>query len=195
MYYFFFVLFLLLFIPIVNQEYNRDLGYNRSAKSFNLIVSLLLLFLFSNNTKGELILALDETPNIAEKVFVECGILSPSINGLSWVFYFILSFVLSVLIIQIALRKEKSRRIFLQVFPFYCVLESINIYRHIIPKNDVVSNSDYLIPFILSIYGFIVILITIFYTRSFIKKFFQFGKSDDIPKFRKDIDQTSEIQG
>jgi hypothetical protein len=139
-------------------------------------------------------LVLDGTPNIAERVFIECGILSPSINGLSWVFFVILSFLLSVLIIQIALRKEKSRRIFLQVLPFYCVLKSINIYRHIIPKNDIVSNSDYLLPFILLLNGFIVIIITIFYTRSFIKKFFQFGKSDDIPKFRKDFDQTSEIQ-
>lgn len=172
MIYFLYILFFLFFIPVVKQEYKKDLGYNKSAKTFNLIISFLLLLLFSNNTKRELTWVFDEI-NIAEKVFIQCGILSPFLNALSWILFIFFSFYLTVIIIQIALRKEKSRLIFLKVLPIYYVLYSINTYRYIISKYTEASDSYSLMPFIFVIYGFIVVIVIYFYTRSFIKIFFQ----------------------
>lgn len=175
--YFFIALFLLLFVPIILMKYKIDKGENNSAKFFNLAVSLFLLYSFSSTTKLELTQAFTGSHKLTEKVFVEVGILSPFVSGLSWLLYVTLSFVLSVIIIQVAFRKEKSRMIFLRILPFYWILNSINIYKYIIPKNDVVSNSDYLIPGILILNGFFIILIYVFYSRSFIKKFFKFKES------------------
>lgn len=156
------------------MRYNKDKGENNSAKVFNLIVSLFLLYSFSGTTKLELTQVFTGSQKLTEKVFVEVGILSPFVSGFSWLLYVTLSFVLSVIIIQVAFRKGKSRKIFLRILPFYWILNSINVYKYIIPKNDVVSNSDYLIPGILILNGFFVILIYVFYSRSFIKNFFQF---------------------
>jgi hypothetical protein len=190
MHYFFYVLFILLFVPVVKQEYNKDPGYNKSAKIFNLIISFLLLFLFSNQTKRELMWAFDEI-NIAEKVFIEYGILSPFLNALSWVLFVIFSFYLTILIIQIALRKEKSRLIFLKVLPIYCVLYSINSYRYLISKYTEVSNSYSLLPFIFVINSFIVVFVIYFYTRNFMKKFFQFGESEKNSNNQNDFNQVT----
>jgi hypothetical protein len=172
--YFLIALFLLLFVPIILMRYNKDKGENNSAKVFNLIVSLFLLYSFAGTTKLELTQVFTGSQKLTEKVFVEVGILSPFISGFSWLLYVTLSFVLSVIIIQVAFRKEKSRKIFLRILPFYWILNSINVYKYIIPKNDVVSNSDYLIPGILILNSFFIILIYVFYSRSFVKKFFQF---------------------
>lgn len=171
--YFFIALFLLLFVPIILMRYNKDKGENNSAKVFNLIVSLFLLYSFSSTTKLELTQVFTESEKLTEKVFVEVGILSPFVSGFSWLLYVTLSFVLTVIIIQVALRKEKSRMILLRILPFYWILNSINVYKYIIPKNDSVSNSDYLIPGILILNGIFIILIYVFYSRNFIKIFFQ----------------------
>jgi hypothetical protein len=159
------------------MKYKIDKGENNSAKFFNLTVSLFLLYSFSSTTKLELTQAFTGSQKLTEKVFVEVGILSPFVSGLSWLLYVTLSFVLSVIIIQVVFRKEKSRMIFLRILPFYWILNSINLYKYIIAKNDEVSNFDYLIPGILILNGIFVILIYVFYSRSFIKKFFQIKES------------------
>lgn len=168
------VLFLLLFIPIVLKAYKKDRGENGSAKFFNFTVSVILLYVFASETKRELNWAIYGPQKLIEKIFVEVGILSPFVNGLSWLLNASLSFVMSVLIIQIALRKEKSRRIFFQLLPFYWILNSLETYRYIISKNDVVSRFEYLLPGILFLDALFVILIYVFYSRAFINKFFQF---------------------
>ncbi len=172
--YFFIALFLLLFVPIILMRYNKDKGENNSAKVFNLIVSLCLLYFLTSTIKWELTKAFTGSQKLGEKIFVEVGILSPFVSGLSWILYIALSFVLAVVINLVIIRKENYRILFLRILPFYWVLNSIDLYKYIVAKNEAVSNSDYLIPGILILNGVFVILIYVFYSRSFIKKFFQF---------------------
>jgi hypothetical protein len=171
--YFFIALFILLFAPLVLKEYNKDKGENSIAKAFNLIISLFLLYLFASTTKNELAWAFDQSQNISEKIFIEIGILPPYLSGLSWVLHVTFSFILSALIILVALRKEKYRKLFIKTLPFYWILNSINFYKFIIEKNDEVSTFEYLIPAILILKGIFVILIYVFYSRNFMKKLFQ----------------------
>ncbi len=171
--YFFIAVFILLLVPVILKEYNKDKGENSKAKTFNLIISLFLLYLFASTTKNELIWAFDQLHNFKEKVFIGIGILPPFLSGLSWLLYVTLSFILSALVILVVLRREKYRRVFINTLPFYWILNSINFYKFIIEKNDEVSTFEYLIPTILILNGIFVILLYVFYTRNFIKKLFQ----------------------
>jgi hypothetical protein len=171
--YFFIALFILLFAPLVLKEYNKDKGENSLGKTFNLIISIFLLYLFASTTKNELYWAFDQSQNFNEKIFIEMGILPPNLSGLSWMLHVTFSFILAALIILVVLRKEKYRKLFIKILPFYWILNSINFYKFIIEKNDEVSAFEYLIPTILILNGIFVMLIYVFYTRNFIKKLFQ----------------------
>lgn len=192
MYFFFFILFLFLFTPVLKQEYKRDNGYNKSAKFVNLITSILLLFFVSGGTKRELNWAFDDIPNLMEKLFINIGILSPVLNALSWVLYIFLSFILSILLIGVALRKDTSKRLFLQVLPLYCLFYSINGYRYLISKYNEAGNTLYILLILFLAYSLIVILITVIYTRSFMKRFFHFKESDDSHELPDISDKSSE---
>lgn len=166
-------LFILLLAPVIFKEYNKDKGENSTAKTFNLIISLFLLYLFASTTKNELTWAFDQSQYSTERIFIEIGILPSYLSGLSWLLHVTFSFIMSGLIILVVLRSEKYRKLFINILPFYWILNSINFYKFIIGKNDEVSTFEYLIPAILILNGTFVFLIYVFYTRNFIKKLFQ----------------------
>lgn len=170
--YILFALLLVFFLPIFLKVYKKDKGENNLAKGINLVFSLLLFFLFVSITKNELSWVFNDFSQFSENVFVEIGILPSFLSGLSWLLFVIMSSLFSLLLLQLSLRKEKSRLLFLKLLPFFWIINSINIYRYIYIKYGVQVNPDYLIFKILLISGFLVFIMYIFYTNKYIKKVF-----------------------
>jgi len=165
-------LFLFIFVPIFFKVYKKDQGEYNIAKSFNLIISLLLFFLFTSITKNELSSAFNDISEFRENVFVEAGILSSFLSGLSWLLYVIMFVLFSYLLLQISLRREKSRLLFLRLLPLFWIINSANFYRYVFIKYEATVNHDFLIPKILFINGFFVFIMYIFYSNKSIKKVF-----------------------
>jgi hypothetical protein len=138
----------------------------------NFIISFFLFLLFAGELKKELYLLFTDYSILKEKVFANIGLLSPFVSGISWLFYLIICFLSLGFFILLILRKEKSRIFFIRMLPFLWVINSIHMYKYLVGNNEF-KNIDNLMSIILIIDGVFAILIYMFYSSRFVKKFFQ----------------------
>lgn len=170
------LLFVTLVIPFALKEYQKDRGKNTSAKVINIMVSFILFYHFANSLKAEFSMILSDPTIFQAMLQNNIGFLTPLLSTFSWFIYLILSFVLLGIVVLLALRKDKSRVLFLKIIPVIFIFKSIHLYKYFMNKSVEVSLSQALI-FILCIMGILCLSLYILYTRKFFKIFFQHEKS------------------
>ena len=174
--YFSILIFVILVAPVALKEYQRDKGMNNWVKIINLFICFLLFGSFTNTVRNEVSILFSSTHEFKVMMQSNVGLLTPVLNGISWIIYLLLSFVLSINAVLLALRKEKSRVLFLRLIPILWIFESIHMYKYILNKLEIVRFGQ--LMYILFAIGIICLILFILYTSKPFKSFFQYKQPE-----------------
>lgn len=171
-------IFLIIVLPVALKKYQTDKVENILAKVLNLIISFLIFQLNTGYLKYTIYSLINNRSFLKEEVFVQTGILPPSVSGVFYILLIVMSFGLPIYAVLLALRIEKYRKRFLRLLPFAWIIESVNLYSKLIFDNGF-EYKFYVIPLLLLYIGFFIFLLYLFYTRKFVKRFFQYNHKED----------------
>lgn len=167
------LIFVIFVIPVTLKEYQRDKGMNNWTKVINVFVCFLLFYSFSNAIRDEILLLFSNIGEFKKIAQSEIGFLSPMLNMIFWVIFIILSFVLLANVVLLALRKEKSRILFLRLIPVFWIFKSIDLYKYFL-KNIKNVRGDQALIFLFTIIGIICLVLFLLYSSKPFKSFFQY---------------------
>lgn len=166
--YFTTILFVIFIFPAAWKEYKKDNKKHMPAKYINIILSVVIFSIYTNIVRA----ALRGCINDYEALQLTYQIGASSFGMIIWFFYVFLSLIISVLIIAIALRKERARVFFLRILPFIWILGSVQLYKFALTVEGL--KPDNLFLYSLLIEGVLALVVFLIYNSRFMKRFFQF---------------------
>lgn len=167
---------LFVFLPAI-KIYNKDKGDFKWPKALNLIISFLLFLLFTNNLRNEIAIVLLNSSKIYSLYYRPLGLIGPNLNFSLWISYLLLSLILAGIVISLAFRNERGRKLFLRIIPFMWILDSVHFYSYFdysyldVKMFDIEPTS--LLFYIFLFYGAITFIVFRIYASQPFKHFFK----------------------